>query len=268
MVVHDYQAICPRINLAGESGLYCGEPDEAGCDSCLTTQGNRSGLRSIRAWREVNAQLFAAADRLLVPNADVSERLARYFPQAVFHVSPHEQILPGELQMRNPVIKPQEPLHVVVVGAIGKVKGYDVLLECARNARQRALPLRFSVLGYSMDDQKLRQAGVSITGRYLEREGPAKLEALEPHVVWLPSLWPETYSYTLSMALNGGYQVFAFDIGAIGRRLRELAMDDNLMALETSRDIARIADTFVAFRDMKIGNVRGIAPGEVIVSAR
>ncbi|MBK8814469.1 MAG: glycosyltransferase [Methylococcaceae bacterium] len=33
--LHDYKVICPRINLADENGLYCGEPDEAGCNKCL-----------------------------------------------------------------------------------------------------------------------------------------------------------------------------------------------------------------------------------------
>lgn len=248
VMVHDYQAICPRINLADERGRYCGEPDEKGCDACLTGNGNRYGLSDIRAWRVPQASLIRSAGRLVVPNADVSERLARYFPERDIEVVPHEPLPAGPALARRPLIDPSEPLHIVVIGAIGKVKGFDVLLACAREARARGLPLRFSVLGYSMDDRRLAEAGVAVSGRYLEPEGATKLAALEPHVAWLPSLWPETYSYTLSMALDAALPVFAFDLGAIGRRLREHGAAEHLMPLELQDDPTALLERFTGFR--------------------
>lgn len=248
LMVHDYQAICPRINLADERGRYCGEPDEKGCDACLVGNGNRYGLSSIRAWRAPQARLVDAADRLVVPNADVGQRLARYFPDRTVEIVPHEPVPEGPLSSRRPLLDPAEPLHVVVIGAIGKVKGFDVLLACAREAKTRGLPVRFSVLGYSMDDRRLTQAGVSVSGRYLEREGLSRLAALEPHVVWLPSLWPETYSYTLSMALDAGLPVFAFDLGAIARRLRDCGVAEHLMPLELQDDPLAVLARFTGFR--------------------
>ena len=52
--IHDYHAICPRINLIGSGGRYCGEPDEAACNDCLARLGDDSGQpvsESITAWR-------------------------------------------------------------------------------------------------------------------------------------------------------------------------------------------------------------------------
>ncbi|MFM7272417.1 MAG: glycosyltransferase, partial [Gammaproteobacteria bacterium] len=248
VMLHDYQAICPRINLADDRGRYCGEPDEKGCDACLASNGNRYGLTSIRAWRAPQARLIEAADRLVVPNADVSERLERYFPGRGIEVVPHEPVPTAPLPLQRPLIDASEPLHVVVIGAIGKVKGFDVLLGCAREARTRSLLLRFSVLGYSMYDRRLAEAGVSVTGRYLEAEGPARLAVLKPHLVWLPSLWPETYSYTLSMALDAALPVFAFDLGAIARRLRESGAGAQLMPIDLQDDAAAVLDRFIRFR--------------------
>ncbi|HNC70595.1 MAG TPA: hypothetical protein PKZ77_08925, partial [Pseudomonadales bacterium] len=140
------------------------------------------------------------------------------------------------------------PLRIVVIGAIGKIKGYEVLLACARDAARRRLPLSFSVLGYSMNDTPLMNAGVTLSGRYLETEAAQKLAALEPHAVWLPSIWPETYSYTLSLALEAGYPVFAFDIGAIARRLRDAGRSDTLMPLVLQDDPGTINARFLEFR--------------------
>jgi GT2 family glycosyltransferase/glycosyltransferase involved in cell wall biosynthesis len=257
--VHDYQAICPRINLADEEGRYCGEPDERGCDACLATHGSKYGVKSIRDWREANAPLLELADCVYVPDQDVAERLGRYLPNLKFSLEPHEEVSPDQLRTSRPMLRPEEPLRVVVIGAIGKVKGYNVLLACARDAREKGLSLEFGLLGYSMNDMQLRHAGVSISGRYLEEEALERLLALDPHLVWLPSLWPETYSYTLSLGLLSGRQVCAFDIGAIARRLRELGRDELLMPLEMQGFAHQINRRFLAYRASHIAGERGVA---------
>jgi len=72
---------------------------------------------------------------------------------------------------------------------------------------------------------------VRVTGKYQEHEALDSLKGLKPHLVWLPSLWPETYSYTLSVALRAGLPVVAFDLGAIATRLRSLNRTELLMPL-------------------------------------
>jgi hypothetical protein len=37
--VHDYSWLCPRVNLVGAEGRYCGEPDLAGCEACVADAG-------------------------------------------------------------------------------------------------------------------------------------------------------------------------------------------------------------------------------------
>jgi hypothetical protein len=138
-------------------------------------------------------------------------------------------------------------LRITVIGSIGKAKGYDIFRACAFDAKKRKLPLEFSLLGYSLQDEKLEQSGVKITGRYLEHEALIKLKELAPHVVWLPSTWPETYSYTLSLALNGGYPTFAFDIGAIAMRLRSIGQEHCLMPLQMLDSPSSINDIFVSY---------------------
>jgi hypothetical protein len=42
----------------------------------------------------------------------------------------------------------------------------------------------------------------------------------QPDIAWLPSVWPETWCYTLDYALAAELPVVAFDMGAIAERLR------------------------------------------------
>ena len=248
--LHDYKVICPRINLADANGFYCGEPTETACNKCLAEVGSDFKVTDIGAWRAMHKRALMAADQVLVPDRDAAERLGRYFPDVTFEVSPHEDIGPSQIPVRIPELAPHEKLRIMVIGAIGKIKGFEVLLACARDARQRRLPIEFILMGYSMNDRLLQEAGVRVTGRYLEENAQSTLEGLSPHVAWLPSVWPETYSYTLSIALQAGLPVAAFDIGAMARRIGECdpKAGHRILPLSLTKRPAQLNDCFTDFR--------------------
>jgi glycosyltransferase involved in cell wall biosynthesis len=246
--LHDFKVICPRINLVDGNGFYCGEPPYNACDRCLAENGSDFGVTDIRAWRTMHQHALSTADQVLVPDPDAAERLVGYFSDIHFEVSPHEDMNLARIRPALPRLAPDERLRVVVIGAIGKIKGFDVLLACARNAKLRRLPLEFILMGYSINDRRLRQAGVKVTGRYLEENAQDTLKGLSPHMVWLPSVWPETYSYTLSIALKAGLPVAAFDIGAIARRLRQCGLGNGLLPLAMAHRPGDINDCFIKER--------------------
>ena len=225
--LHDYRAICPRINLARPNGRYCGEPDAAGCNACLATDGLRATSGDISSWRERQLGFLARANGVRVPDEDVALRLRRYLPGVVPQVCPHDSVPTGAVAAtrrdRKGDARAPGPARVLVLGAIGLVKGYDVVLQCARTARRLRLPVEFSLLGYSVDDTRLANAGVQLLGRYDDADVHALIAANDPDLVFLPSTCPETYCYTLSAALRSARPVVVFDIGAQGRRVRLLA---------------------------------------------
>ena len=147
--IHDYHSICPRVNLIGSGGRYCGEPDEAACDRCLARLGDDQGRAvsdSISAWRTRSAGRLARCRRVFAPSADVVRRLKRYFPEVDVALRPHEESLPRIESLAAP-LRDGEPVRVAVIGTLVSVKGADRLLECARDARSRELPLEFHVIG-------------------------------------------------------------------------------------------------------------------------
>jgi len=248
--LHDYKVICPRINLVDENGLYCGEPAETECNRCLSQRGSDFNAINIRDWRNMHAEGLAGAKAVILPDKDMADRLARYFPAINFTVEPHEAIDLNEHKPIKPRLEEGQDLRIVVIGAIGKLKGFHAIMACAKEAKQLGLPLDFTVMGYTMNDKLIEESGVTVTGQYHDHEALAKLNSLSPHVVWLPSLWPETYSYTLSIALKAKLPVFAFDIGAIARRLKEVShSDETLMPLSWHGQPTNINHKFLQFRN-------------------
>ncbi|WP_378944622.1 hypothetical protein [Mesorhizobium sp. ANAO-SY3R2] len=90
---------------------------------------------------------------------------------------------------------------------------------------------------------------ISVTGAYKEDEVFDRLQEVGVHAAFLPSVSPETYSYTLSIALQAGLPVFAFDLGAIGERLRKLKRR-TLLPVEAMHDAQRINDALIGYFDL------------------
>ena len=219
VIVHDYAAFCPRIALVSTGRRYCGEPDMAGCEACVADLGTLLEEDvAVPALVARSTALLTAAASVTAPSADAAARIRRHFPGIRPVVSSWEDdhALPAPGPVPAGGVR-----RVCIVGAIGLEKGYEVLLDCVRDARRRALPLRFDVVGYTSDDERLLDAGpVSITGEYADGEAVALIRAQGAHLAFVPSVWPETWCFALSRAWQAGLLAAAFDLGAPAERIR------------------------------------------------
>jgi O-antigen biosynthesis protein len=222
--IHDYYTICPRVNLINGEHSYCGEPDEAGCNRCLVRLGDDQGRpvrNSIESWRDGFSSSLRRARRVFTPSADVRGRLERYFPEVSVMLRPHPETLPN-LKSLAAVLAPGEPVRVAVVGTITAIKGSEKLLACARDARARSLPLEFHVIGTTDRDAVFSRLGnVLISGRYQGEEVYERLAAARCHLAFLPSVWPESFMFTLSIVMASGLYTVCFDLGAQASRVRK-----------------------------------------------
>ena len=208
--LHDYFAICPQYHLVDRQGRYCGEPAAAGCAACLSARPPQWPL-DITAWRALFGEFLRGAARVIAPSHDVEARMQRYFPTLPIVVWPHPEF----------AAKPAPPmLRVVTLGNLSTEKGLRVVVACASDARRRALPLAFRVLGATAEP--LAQAPdvpLTIHGSYADDDLPALLAAERADVLFFPAQVPETYAYTLSVALATDTPIVASAIGALPERL-------------------------------------------------
>lgn len=226
--IHDYSPICPRNHLINDSDDYCGIPGPAECNACARSGPSGSGAEfsDIVAYRAAYRELLACAERTYVPSEDTRARLQPHLRSTVLQSKPHlEAAATVSKRPRwrlSSASGPARPLRIALIGAIGPHKGSSVLFGCASDAMRRELDLDFRVIGYTDIDERLRRVNVAVTGPYFSEEDlHASIKDYEPDVAFFPSIWPETYLYTLSEAFNHGLFPVAFDIGAPAERIMD-----------------------------------------------
>jgi glycosyltransferase involved in cell wall biosynthesis len=240
VTLHDYVAVCPRITLIDQSDIYCGEPDLTSCESCIAYRGSPFGHPPVWDWRARHARLLRGARKIFVPSTDAARRMSRYLPDLAFAVRPHPEEVsdPGPQLERSGGAK----RRVALLGAIGPHKGSVLLAEVVKAAQANDLPLEFVLVGYSDRNDELLELGVDITGPYKEGDGARLLRETKADLVWFASVWPETYSYTLSDAFAAGVMPVAFDLGAVADRIRQAGFG-HLMPIDLLLDPTGIAVT-------------------------
>jgi GT2 family glycosyltransferase/glycosyltransferase involved in cell wall biosynthesis len=225
VTIHDYLSVCPRVNLIGSNSKYCGEPSVEICNKCVAKSGEHESSflkikdfnHDVKLWRLYYLEKLASARRVFVPSMDVATRLQKYFSGVNFLYRPHPEPV-KTVKLLGP--SKDGIANIAFLGAIGAHKGYDYLIGCATYALKNKLPLMFHVIGYTKDDDLASKlSNIIIHGKYTRNELPKLLKASKCNVAAVLSVWPETFSYTFSEALDAGLKVITFDLGAPAERL-------------------------------------------------
>jgi len=222
-VGHDYSAVSHCHHLLRPDGIYVPEPTIAERRS-WSRMIDHSGSRDIcdpDKRLEAYAEFLAHAAVVEVPSHAAKAIFEREFPSINFKVVPHADHLPHTpyAQRRSH----DERVRIVVIGALGHHEGIDVLTALATDARNRDLKLDYTLIGHSDSDGLLKECGVSITGRqHSEREALDRIRLVQPDLILIPSIWPETFCSTLSIALKLKIPPVVFDIGAQAERVAPL----------------------------------------------
>jgi len=213
--------------MLDETARYCGDNQFSTetCNGCVRVAGlyqNMEGLyeqlgSDVKQWRAYHEKYLSHARRIIAPSRDSADRLAKHFDLNNVVIRPNIE----SIQCINLPTQAQHDRTVVMVGAIGDHKGYQLLGKCVQNASKRGLDIKFMVIGYTSDNsQILRLGNVSITGEYESKDLPHIIRSSGAGIALFLSQTPETYSYSLSEAWANRLYPIALDRGAIAERIK------------------------------------------------
>lgn len=262
ITIHDYYTVCPQISLTEKNDRYCGEQGVIQCTDCLK-QKRQSGVTDIVAWRANWEDVLSKARKVWVPSNDVASRFQKYFKQIKFYVLPHpERYTHQRIAAMNSGF-PKARLRVAALGALSKIKGAEVLYQCAEDAKRRNLPIDYHLVGYTWrQNRKGLASPLTLTGVYREEESILLLKEYGADIVFFPSQCPETYSYTLTSAILAGCPVMVTNMGAVAERVRRddigWIVDVNMSAEEINNEFIRIFSTPLEYSE-KVNHVNKVA---------
>jgi len=223
-VFHDYFAVCPNWNLIAPNGWFCGlNKSLEFCRSCLTD--NRYAdyrllydkVFDIKSWRASWKDFLEKAKAVVFFSED-SEKIVK----KVYNLHNTVVIEHYTEPLRRVNIKEDSILTVGTIGAIGYSKGWEIIKMLSE--RFRTKPIRFVIAGITAEiNSKFSRGNLIVTGQFERSDLPKIMEEYNVDVVLIPSIWPETYSYTTTEAIMMGLPVIVFDLGAQAERVKKLS---------------------------------------------
>jgi glycosyltransferase involved in cell wall biosynthesis len=243
---HDFLPVCPSYTLINFKGRYCDIPDSIDvCNRCLASNEQehvRKPAGGISRWRETWGTVIAEADTVLC----FSENTARLMQKAYPHPRAKDVICPHKVDYLPPRLAQVDldaNLHIGVVGGISYAKGADVVRRIAQFIAERNLNVRITVVGSIFYENHL-PLSVRVTGPYKQERLAEILECEKINVCFLPSIWPETFSYVAEELMQLKMPLCCFDLGAPADRVRKYPLGRVLSSID---DPNAALDEIVAF---------------------
>ena len=225
--IHDYYPICPNYTLLNDEGEFCGIPSLERCQQCMKNNDLEwktffNDPVDMKEWREKWALLLTLSNKILCFSNSSKELLLRAYDdldEKKIEIIPH-QVDP------LPIVSVEKKLDkkdivIGVLGAINHAKGAGVLKALVSTIEQRNLNIKVVLIGEISEN--IRSDHFHVTGRYQREELAELVVKHEIDIFLLPSICPETFSYTTQEIIMMEMPLMVFNIGAPAERVKEYA---------------------------------------------
>lgn len=217
--VHDYFCICPSYSLMNSNNSYCGLPGIAVCDLCLPVNHNVPAHtpENITAWRKQWEEFLQKAAAIYVPDKSVQDLLEQVYP----NLHAKAQVVPHAPLAQWAPLPPPKHITPPVIGVIGHItnhKGATIVQELVTMLESHCSDARVVVIGEL--DLPVTSSKLTVTKAYRHADLPEIIAAHGITVGLVPSLWPETFSYTALEVTQLGLPLVCFNLGAQAQRAK------------------------------------------------
>ncbi|MEX0311663.1 MAG: glycosyltransferase [Tateyamaria sp.] len=228
VLVHDFFPISPSYTLLGQAGHFDGVPvagqGGAADDPAHVFHRPDGPPIDLRTWQAAWGRLMDRADHVVVFSDSSRDIMAAAYPQTAAKTAVQPHALPSDVP-RIPA--PKAGSVIGVLGNIGAHKGAGVLSRLSRDLAAAGAPRdpacpRLVVLGHLAPEFGLARPS-HVHGAYRIEDLPGLVARYGITGWFIPSIWPETFSFTTHEALATGLPVVAFDLGAQGDAVRAAA---------------------------------------------
>jgi len=228
--VHDYYAICPSFNLLNHEIKFCNIPENLQeCNRCLKfneTVKDGSKLFSSfasdidsKVWRSEWLNLLRKSDITCFSHSS-KEILLKAYPEIKnISIVPHS--VNWITKMESVDRKKSNTVHIAIIGHLTIHKGLNEVRKMLSYIENNNLDIKITVIGDVIDEFKTLNFNTNILGAY-EKDNLANiLIEYKVDIAFIPSICPETFSYTTEEIILMNFPLAVFNIGAPAERVKK-----------------------------------------------
>jgi len=218
--IHDYFSICPSLFLLNDSLVYCDVPGGEECLRCIHT--NKAEFIPIRytdieKWREKWGSFLTITDEITCFSNSSKQIVLKAYPyidQARFFVKPH---MVDDMEKIPHTNRNDGVLNLGILGVLTTHKGSGVVRKILDIIDRENLPVKIILIGESQE--KIQSRHLIVTGAYKRSELPEIVMNAGIDMFFVPSICPETFSFTTEEIIGMGLPVAVFNLGAPAEKI-------------------------------------------------
>lgn len=227
---HDYHWISVFENLLNPRFQYTGNfhPCDTLVDLHLIEQQKKPIVvsKSATSHRKVMKVVIDTASELIFPSKTCRDIVLKSFDvKNSFRVVPHDDSTAnaGKISIKSPKqVAKNSRIDIAVIGAIGPNKGAYALFELCRYIYKHDLAINIYVIGFTCNNNAIKDYSfVHIVGSYDENDFSKIVANYNLQYSLFLSPWPETFSYTISLAFDNKLWPFVLNTGAPAERVAD-----------------------------------------------
>lgn len=235
--IHDFYPLSPSYTLLDSKGKFTGPPHpDTHADPIHSCRDRKGQIVNLVEWQMRWRNAMSHANEIITFSESSCDILLTVWPEFASKIT----LRPHPLLYAVPRVSraPQVPARTIgVLGNIGLQKGAEVLAQMSRQL-SKANGECLVVIG-NVDPAFPLSPHALVHGNY-KREDVGMLAENYGIDCWLiPSIWPETFSFTTREALATGLPVWCFNLGAQAEALRAAGQSDHVLALPSNPNETR-----------------------------
>ena len=239
--LHDFYSICPTIKLFNNKTFLCDYTKPTGCGSCISKKNNLTS-NPIPLWRKEFHKKLKLATKIIAPSLSTKNIFLDVYKDLTIEVVGHGYDKINKISNNNSLKKYHKKFNIAFIGDISEEKGLKYLREVTTAAANSDIIIH--LFGKAADKKyNKNRKNYIYHGQYLQKDLPSLLFVNDIKLICLMSMWPETYSYTLSESLISEIPVITFNLGAVAERVRTIDAGWILPIDSTANDIFKFIRT-------------------------
>ena len=205
--LHDFYPICPSWTLLNYEQKYCdiGNSDKTCADCYKKFEMPCDEVKkdfSILKWRKMWGNfIYSCVNEIEI----FSPSSCRIFLKAYPFAKDKIKLIPH-------TIKSFPKYNVAILGNLAVNKGAKIIKELVKYLSYNNInDYHFVLIG--KNPRNIKSENLTVLGEYKRDNLFNILKINNIDAIFIPSIWPETFSYTTAEAIMSGYPVMCFDMG-------------------------------------------------------